>query len=112
VEIRGRNNQSYNCTNLITNSINSYTESGAGGDFVYRYDNPTGSMGVTYDGQAITSTQGYEMSKLTATPSVPGAGSCQLFAEAGTNSGSCKLAAMCGTSGGVVTVQDNIGSGC
>jgi hypothetical protein len=55
----------------------------------------------------------FDARKLSGALSVAaGAGHCQIFAVAGTNSGTCKLQAICGTGTRPVTLVDNIGSGC
>jgi hypothetical protein len=52
------------------------------------------------------------LTKITASASAPGAGSCKLEVVAGTNANTCKIIAACGTSATAVTVTDNIGTGC
>lgn len=50
--------------------------------------------------------------KITASGSAPGAGTCKEAWVAGTGAGTCKKIAYCGTSGTAVTIVDNVGAGC
>lgn len=50
--------------------------------------------------------------KQASAPAAPGAGSCTIFAVAGTNTGTCKIESECGTSTTPVVIVDNVGGGC
>lgn len=62
---------------------------------------------------AATLAQGeFDLTKISASGSAPGAGNLKLAVVGGTSGGTCKIIAYAGTSTTPTTVIDNVGSGC
>jgi predicted RecA/RadA family phage recombinase len=61
---------------------------------------------------ATLATGEFDLAKISASASAPGAGNLKIAAVAGTNANTCKIIAYAGTSTTPVTIIDNVGSGC
>lgn len=72
----------------------------------------TALIGAGVDVQVGDVAQQFDLQKITASATTPGAGVAGLHIRAGTNAGTCRVTVNAGTSATEVTIIDNVGGGC